>query len=168
MSDQEEAVEPQDEPQDEATHQDEPRAEDNQDTPQDKPDPAKARLLSDLYKERDRRKAYATRVDELTAELEQATARAGELDSVTAERDDLRNRYDRLEAFVLNAGGELSGLLDSRRFTQELFESDRDVSKIVADWHKANPSPTSAALKPGAAHDKPAVDINELLRAAAR
>lgn len=83
--------------------------------------------------------------------------------------DTLQTRYDRLEEFLQAAGGPLSKALDSRTFTRDLFESDKDIAEIVKDWQKANPTATSQALGSGSA--APAgtkSNMNDLLRAAAK
>lgn len=84
--------------------------------------------------------------------------------------DTLQTRYDRLEAFLQAAGGPLARALDSRTFTRDLFESDKDIATLVKDWHKANPNATSTALGSGAAapDDKSKPSMNDLLRSAAK
>ena len=80
----------------------------------------------------------------------------------------LQTRYDRLEAFLTAAGGDLGRALDSRTFTRDLFETDKDIAALVKDWHKAHPSATSQALG-GAGSTGPGsgkTDPNELIRAA--
>lgn len=81
----------------------------------------------------------------------------------------LQTRYDRLEAFLQQAGGPLARALDSRTFTKALFESDEDIKDLVKEWNRANPTATSSAL--GAAPGQPAAkptNMNELIRAAAK
>ena len=79
----------------------------------------------------------------------------------------LQTRYDRLEAVLQTAGGPLSRMLDSRSFTQALFESEKDVAEIVADWNRANPSTTSTALgSTGSEPAKKGPNMNDLLRSA--
>lgn len=112
------------------------------------------------------------------AELAEARAQAAKATQLQAELDKrptteavetLQKRYDRLEAFLLGAGGDLAKALDSRTFTRDLFESDKDVETLVKDWNKAHPSATSQALggapAPGGA---PKSNMNDLLRAAAQ
>lgn len=80
----------------------------------------------------------------------------------------LQTRYDRLEAFLQEAGGPLGRALDSRSFTRDLFETDKDISTLVKEWNRANPSATSQALGSGpATPSSPKVDPNTLLRIAA-
>lgn len=120
----------------------------------------KESLLADLHKERNQRK-------ELTGKVSELTERVAELDTVTQERDALQSKYDRLESFLEAFGGGISKALDSRSFVRDLFESDKDVADLVAEWHKNNPSNTVAALSAnsgGEAHSTPS--INDLLRAA--
>lgn len=122
---------------------------------------AKAPLLADLQKERKAAKASKDRVTELEAQVTELAPVKETLDAVQA-------RYDRLEAFLVEVGGPLSKALDSRSFTRDLFDSDKDISEIVKQWHKDNPSATAAALGSGSA--RPASkgpNMNELLRAAA-
>jgi hypothetical protein len=81
----------------------------------------------------------------------------------------LQKRSDRLEGFLQAVGGPLGRALDSRSFTRDLFESDKDISDIVKEWNRANPSTTSSALGAGAvapASGKPG--MNDLLRAAVK
>lgn len=116
----------------------------------------------------------ATATTELTEARAQA-AKATQLETELGKRptqeavDTLQKRYDRLEAFLQGAGGDLSKALDSRTFTKQLFETDDDVATIVKDWNKAHPSATAQALSGAVAQpgDKKPVQ-NDLLRAAIR
>jgi hypothetical protein len=125
-------------------------------------------------------KQLATNKDKiarLNAELTEARAKsaaATKLEEELAARpsveamETLQTRYDRLEAFLQAAGGPLGKALDSRSFTRELFETDKDIATLVKEWHRANPSATSTAL--GSAAAEPAskkIDANALIRAAA-
>lgn len=113
----------------------------------------------------------------LTTELTEAraqSAKATKLEEELGKRpttealETLQTRFDRLEAFLQSAGGTLGKALDSRTFTRDLFETDKDIADIVKDWNKANPSATSTAL--GASAAAPAskkADPNALIRAAA-
>jgi hypothetical protein len=108
------------------------------------------------------------------AEARAQAARATQLETELAARptqealDTLQNRYDRLEAFLQAAGGDISKALDSRTFTQRLFESEDKMEDIVKDWNKTHPSATSTALASAAAQGGSGkVDPNELLRIAA-
>lgn len=127
-------------------------------------------------------KAYRTQLEEnrklsnVKTELAEANAKVkkvAELETELASRptqealDTLQARYDRLEAFLQAAGGDISKALDSRSFTRDLFESDKDIATLVKDWNKAHPSTTSTALGAAAAQQqgsKPSQ--NDLLRAA--
>lgn len=81
----------------------------------------------------------------------------------------LQTRYDRLEAFLQTAGGPLGKALDSRTFTRDLFETDKDISALVKEWNKANPSATSTALgSSSSAEGDKKLDMNALLRSAAK
>lgn len=78
-----------------------------------------------------------------------------------------QRRYDRLEQFLLQCGGDVSKILDSRSFTQKLFDSDTSVEDLVSEWKKHNPTKTSSALGgSGSAEAKPT--FNEILRAASK
>lgn len=108
------------------------------------------------------------------AEAQAQAAKATKLEEELAARpsqealDTLQTRFDRLEAFLQSAGGTLGKALDSRTFTRDLFETDKDIATIVKEWNRANPSATSTAL--GAAAAAPAStkpDPNALIRAAA-
>lgn len=121
----------------------------------------KEALLSDLHKERTAKKELRSQVETLQTELESSKSAASQLEGVQA-------KYDRLEAFLLAAGGPLSKALDSRSFTKDLFESDKDIEELVSTWHKENPSQTSVALGSGAGNVEKSADINALLRSASR
>lgn len=109
------------------------------------------------------------------AEAQANSAKASKLEQELAERpskealETLQNRYDRLEAFLVAAGGPLGRALDSRTFTKELFESDKDITDLVKDWHKANPTATAAALQSTAPGGESSGkhNPNDLLRIAA-
>lgn len=135
--------------------------ESSQNQSQDKTDPGKASLLADLHKERSERKTAQGRITELEQQVSELQPTKDTLDAV-------QTRYDRLESFLSAVGGPLSRALDSRSFTHDLFESDKDIDQLVQDWHRNNPSATSAALGSGPSETsggKPG--INDLLRAAA-
>lgn len=86
----------------------------------------------------------------------------------TEAMETLQTRYDRLEAFLVAAGGPLGKALDSRTFSRELFETETDIKDLVKQWHRDNPSATSEALGTKAPGDgKGKLDPNALLRAAA-
>lgn len=121
----------------------------------------KESLLSDLHKERTAKKELRSQVETLQADLEAAKSASTELQTV-------QTKYDRLEAFLLASGSPLSKALDSRSFTKDLFESDKDIEELVAAWNKNNPSQTSVALGSGAGKSEKSTDINALLRSASR
>lgn len=121
----------------------------------------KEALLSDLHKERTAKKELRSQVESLQAELETAKSASAELQAV-------QTKYDRLESFLLAAGGPLSKALDSRSFTKALFESDKDIEELVDTWHKENPTQTSVALGSGSGNTEKSADLNALLRSAAR
>jgi len=115
-----------------------------------------------------------TQIADLKRELAEARTHSGQATKLQEELDKrptqetldtLQTRYDRLEAFAQAVG--LGRALDSRTFTRDLFESDKDVADLVKDWHKANPSATSTAL--GSSASAPAeskANPNDLIRAA--
>lgn len=109
------------------------------------------------------------------AEARAQAAKATQLENELKDRptkdavETLQKRNDRLESFLSAVGGPISKALDSRTFTKDLFESDKDIDIIVKDWHKANPTATAAALAGTAAEPgKGKVDMNAALRAAAK
>ena len=110
-----------------------------------------------------------TELQEARAASAKATKLEEELNARPTQEalDTLQTRYDRLEAFLTAAGGPIGKALDSRTFTRDLFESDKDITALVKDWHKANPTATSQALSSaagGEGSDKKSP--NELLRIA--
>ncbi|QPL15103.1 scaffolding protein [Microbacterium phage Erla] len=123
--------------------------------------------------------AYKGQIATLKSEMAELRAKSGQVTKLEEELgkrpttealETLQTRYDRLESFLLEAGGPISKALDSRTFTKDLFETDKDVADIVKDWQKANPSATSSALSTGAAGEtgKGKHDPNDLIRAAFR
>lgn len=107
------------------------------------------------------------------AEAQAQASKASKLEQELNERptkealETLQTRYDRLEEFLTAVGGPVGRALDSRTFTKDLFETDKDIEDLVKDWHKANPTQTSDALS-SAAGDPPKGkhDPNALIRAA--
>lgn len=118
----------------------------------------KESLLADLHKERSTRKALKEEVAKLTADV-------ANFKEVESERDALQAKYNRLEEFLLTVGGDISKALDSRSFTKDLFESDKDIKEIVESWNKANPSAVGSALS-GSSQSNGKPTMNDLLRAA--
>lgn len=117
-------------------------------------------LLADLHKERSMRKQLRDKCAALETKLSSLT-------EVETTLQTTQHRYDRLEQFLLQCGGEVSKILDSRTFTQKLFESDTSVEDLVSEWKKHNPTKTSSALGgSGSAEAKPT--FNEILRAASK
>ena len=124
-------------------------------------DHQKASLLADLHKERKDRQTAQGKVAELEAKVAELTTKAETVDAI-------QGKFDRLEAFLQAIPGPLGKALDSRSFTKALFESDKDIDDIIADWNKANPTATSQALGSGAASPAPkGPTMNDLLRSAA-
>lgn len=126
-------------------------------------------LVKTLAKQKQDLAAAKTALAEANANSAKATQLEEELGKrPTPEAlETLQTRYDRLEAFLVAAGGPIGKALDSRTFTRDLFETDKDIDTLVKDWHKANPTATSQAL--ASAAGEPAggkATQNELLRAA--
>lgn len=109
------------------------------------------------------------------AEAQANSAKATKLEEELAARpttealETLQTRYDRLEAFLVAAGGPLGKALDSRTFSKDLFETDKDIAQLVKDFYKANPTATSAALSTtsGGGESTGKHNPNDLLRIAA-
>ena len=117
-------------------------------------------LLKDLVKERKSRKALQAKLAELESNQSDLTKQA---EALTA----LQTKYDRLEAFLTAMGGEISELLDSRKFSTALFDSDTKIESLVADWRKAHPTIATRALSASSSSgDKDEPSMNDLLRAA--
>jgi len=117
-------------------------------------------LLADLHKERSMRKQLRDKCADLETKLSSLT-------EVETALQTTQRRYDRLEQFLLQCGGDVSKILDSRSFTQKLFDSDTSVEDLVSEWKKHNPTKTSSALGgSGSAEAKPT--FNEILRAASK
>ena len=117
-------------------------------------------LLADLHKERSMRKQLRDKCAALETKLSSLT-------EVETALQTTQRRYDRLEQFLLQCGGDVSKILDSRSFTQKLFDSDTSVEDLVSEWKKHNPTKTSSALGgSGSAEAKPT--FNEILRAASK
>lgn len=151
--------------------------EQQQATDTDKPVITKDTVLPDdhpLVKQLKDDKAKLASVRQELAESQAQSVKATKLEEELNARptqealDTLQTRYDRLEAFLTAAGGPIGKALDSRTFTRDLFESDTDITALVKDWHKVNPTATSQALSSaagGESSDKKSP--NELLRIAA-
>ena len=112
-------------------------------------------------------KTVATELAEANARAAKATKLEEELAArpSTEALETLQTRYDRLEAFAQAVG--LGKALDSRTFTKDLFESEKDITDLVKDWNREHPTATSTAL--GASTSTTAEgkqDPNKLIRAA--
>lgn len=111
----------------------------------------------------------ASELAEARAQAAKATQLEEELGKrpTTEAMETLQTRYDRLEAFAQAVG--LGKALDSRTFTRDLFETDKDVKDLVKEWNRANPTATSQALSSTAGGQQAdgKHDPNELLRIAA-
>ena len=124
-------------------------------------DPQKASILADLHKERKERQTAQGKVTELETKVSELQTKADTVDAI-------QGKFDRLEAFLQAIPGPLGKALDSRSFTEALFETDKDIDEIVANWNRANPTATSTALGSGAASPAPkGPSMNDLLRSAA-
>lgn len=148
-----EATEMESQPTEQATNENQQR-DDNQRSPQHEA------LLKDLVKERKSRQALQAKIAELESSQSDLAKQA---EALTA----LQTKYDRLEAFFTAMGGEVSELLDSRKFSTALFDSDAKIDDLVTEWRKAHPSTATKALGAQTASTgdgKPS--INEMLRAA--
>lgn len=119
-------------------------------------------------------KTLATQKEELKqlrpagAKVTELEAKVTELTTKAEAADTLQAKYDRLESFLTSLGGPISKALDSKSFSTALFETDTDIKDLVAQWHRDNPSATSAALKSSAGDSESTKDMNALLRSAAR
>lgn len=127
-------------------------------------------LVKTLAANKEKISSQASALAEAQAQSAKATKLEEELNARPTQEalDTLQTRYDRLEAFLTAAGGPIGKALDSRTFTRDLFESDTDITALVKDWHKVNPTATSQALSSaagGESSDKKSP--NELLRIAA-
>lgn len=128
-------------------------------------------LVKTLATQKDKIKTAQVELTELRSKSAKVTQLEDELKARPSQEavDTLQTRYDRLEAFLQAAGGPLGKALDSRSFTKALFETETDITDLVKDWHKANPSATSAALgSAGAQPDGKKSNMSDLLRAAAK
>lgn len=122
---------------------------------------AYASSQSELKTLRSSSQAHQAKVTELETKIAELTTKAESTDTV-------QGKFDRLEAFLLALPGPLGKALDSRSFTDALFNSDKSIEDILKDWQRANPTATSQALGAGAGDPgKKAPTMNELLRAAA-
>jgi len=97
--------------------------------------------------------ANKTKLSEQATALREAQAQAAKTTQLEEELgkrptteaiETLQTRYDRLEAFAQAVG--LGKALDSRTFTRDLFETDKDIKTLVREFNQANPSATSSAL----------------------
>ena len=126
-----------------------------------KPDDQSANksVLADLHKERSQRKDLQAKVTNLEASLAEFESAQEKLTAATA-------KYDRLEAFLLASDSPISKTLDSRSFTERLFNSEDEITDIIADWKSANPTATSAALSSDGSKGSGKMSMNDLLHAA--
>lgn len=122
----------------------------------------KQSLLKDLHDERSKRRDLQTKLEEAQTQIE----RLGELES---QLEKVSSQFKRLESVVVMAGGSLGRILDSRSFSQRIFETDDNVEDIIAEWNKANPSATHSALSSGGGSTTAGTpSMNDLLRAASK
>lgn len=117
-------------------------------------------LLKDLVKERKSRQALQAKLAELESNQSEAAKQA---EAFAA----LQVKYDRLEAFLTAMGGEVSELLDSRKFSAALFDPETKIESLVEDWRKAHPTVATKALSASSSNgEKDEPSMNDLLRAA--
>lgn len=124
-------------------------------------------LVKTLATMKQNAKTAATELAEANARAAKATKLQEELDArpTTEAMEQLQTRYDRLEAFAQAVG--LGKALDSRTFTRDLFESDKDIEQMVKDWNKEHPTATSTALGGSTTTSADGKqDPNKLIRAA--
>lgn len=125
-------------------------------------------LVKTLAKQKLDLAASRSELAEARTAAAKATKLQEELDKrpTTEALETLQTRYDRLEAFAQAVG--LGRALDSRTFTRDLFESDKDIKDLVKEWQRANPTATSQALgSTGGGEGSKKHDVNELIRIAA-
>lgn len=118
-------------------------------------------LLADLHKERSTRKSLQEKV----AELEKENSKNSE---VAEKYKLLQTRYARLEEFVLQSGTVLENILDSRSFSEKLFDSDIDVKELVKEWNSKHPSKMTEALRSNSRKGQEKSSLNTLFRASVK
>jgi len=120
----------------------------------------KAALLKDLHDTRQKSQALKAQVEALTAQAKKA-------EESVALAEAVQRKYDRLEGFLTKVGGPFAQALDSKSFTQALFETDTPVEELATQWAKDHPTLTTQALGAGTGPVAPQQPtISELLHAA--
>lgn len=118
-------------------------------------------VLADLVKERKRRQELQQQVDKLSTDLAEALKDKDKLDT-------LSKRHTRLEALLAAEGSQFAELLDSKKFTSKLYETDDDVAEILKDWLKTKPKTAiDTALQANSTSPSTGAKLGDILRAIA-
>lgn len=118
-------------------------------------------LLADLHKERSTRKSLQEKVTQLEKENSKNL-------EVNEKYKLLQARYTRLEEFVLHSGTVLENILDSRSFSEKLFDSDIDIKELVKEWNSKHPSKMNEALRSNSRKGSEKSSLNTLFRASVK
>lgn len=120
-----------------------------------------ASVLADLVKERKRRQELQQQVDKLSTDLAEALKDKDKLDT-------LSKRHTRLEALLTAEGSQFAELLDSKKFSTKLYETDDDVATILKDWLKTKPKTAiDTALQANSNSPTTGAKLGDILRAIA-
>lgn len=119
-------------------------------------------VLADLVKERKKRQELQQQVDKLSSDLAEALKDKDKLDT-------LSKRHTRLEALLSVEGSQFANLMDSKKFTSKLYDTEDDVATILKDWLKTQPSTAiGAALQANSANPEGnTTKLGDILRAIA-
>lgn len=118
-------------------------------------------VLADLVKERKRRQELQQQVDKLSTDLAEALKDKDKLDS-------LSKRHTRLEALLAAEGSQFAELMDSKKFTSKLYETEDDVNTILQDWLKTQSrTAIDTALQANSAGSTTGAKLGDILRAIA-
>lgn len=117
-------------------------------------------VLADLVKERKRRQELQQQVDKLSTDLAEALKDKDKLDSLT-------KRHTRLEALLTAEGSQFAELLDSRKFTTKLYETEDDVNTILQDWLKTQPKTAIDTALQASSSSSTGAKLGDILRAIA-
>lgn len=119
-------------------------------------------VLADLVKERKKRQELQQQVDKLSTDLAEALKAKDSLDK-------LSKRHTRLEALLSADGSQFANLMDSKKFTSKLYDTEDDVAGILKDWLKTQPTTAvGAALQANSANPQGSNSkLGDLLRAIA-
>lgn len=120
-----------------------------------------ASVLADLVKERKRRQELQHQVGKLSTDLAEALKDKDKLNS-------LSKRHTRLEALLTAEGSQFAELLDSKKFTSKLYETEDDVNVILQDWLKTqSKTAIDTALQASSAGSSTGAKLGDILRAIA-